>query len=191
MAKGLITVISGPSGAGKGTVVGKLIESGDYALSVSATTRTPREGEKDGVNYHFKTRNEFEQMIDNGDFLEYAEYCSNYYGTPLPYVRQKLEEGKNVILEIEVQGAFQIKEKAPDAVLIFLAPPSMEVLEERLRGRGTESEEVIRTRLEQAKNEVKLVKDYDYIVVNNTVDEAVSDINSILRAETLKVSRSI
>lgn len=186
MRKGLLTVISGPSGAGKGTVVGKLIESGNYALSVSATTRSPREGEKDGVNYYFKTREEFESMIDKGDFLEYAEFCGNYYGTPLPYVRQKMNEGKNIILEIEVKGAFQVKEKAPDAVLIFLAPPSMEELESRLRGRGTETEQVIRERLERAAEEMKLSDSYDYVVVNDTVEDAVEKINAIVNEESLK-----
>ncbi len=190
MGKGLLIVISGPSGAGKGTVVGKLISGGDYALSISATTRSPREGEKEGINYFFKTRDEFEEMINKGDFLEYAQFCGNYYGTPLPYVKQMLDEGKNVILEIEVKGAFQVKEKCPEAVLIFLAPPSMKELEDRLIGRGTETPEVVAERLARAMDELDLVDDYDYVVVNDDVDEAVNDIRSIVKAEQRRAARN-
>lgn len=191
MDKGLLIVVSGPSGAGKGTVMNKLIAGGDYALSVSATTRSPREGEQDGINYFFKTREEFEKMIADNEFLEYAEFCGNYYGTPLPYVNQKLDEGKNVILEIEVKGAFQVKEKCPEAVLIFLAPPSMKELEERLVGRGTESPEVIAERLARAMEELDLIDDYDYVVINDDVDEAVADIRSIVKAEQRRAARNI
>lgn len=191
MDKGLLIVVSGPSGAGKGTVMNKLIAGGDYALSVSATTRSPREGEQDGINYFFKTREEFEKMIADNEFLEYAVFCGNYYGTPLPYVNQKLDEGKNVILEIEVKGAFQVKEKCPEAVLIFLAPPSMKELEERLVGRGTESPEVIAERLARAMEELDLIDDYDYVVINDDVDEAVADIRSIVKAEQRRAARNI
>jgi len=191
MDKGLLIVVSGPSGAGKGTVMNKLIAGGDYALSVSATTRSPREGEQDGINYFFKTREEFEKMIADNEFLEYAEFCGNYYGTPLSYVNQKLDEGKNVILEIEVKGAFQVKEKCPEAVLIFLAPPSMKELEERLVGRGTESPEVIAERLARAMEELDLIDDYDYVVINDDVDEAVADIRSIVKAEQRRAARNI
>lgn len=191
MDKGLLIVVSGPSGAGKGTVMNKLIAGGDYALSVSATTRSPREGEQDGINYFFKTAEEFEKMIADNEFLEYARFCGNYYGTPLSYVNQKLDEGKNVILEIEVKGAFQVKEKCPEAVLIFLAPPSMKELEERLVGRGTESPEVIAERLARAMEELDLIDDYDYVVINDDVDEAVADIRSIVKAEQRRAARNI
>lgn len=190
MDKGLLIVVSGPSGAGKGTVMGRLMQDGGYALSISATTRSPREGEQNGVNYFFKTKTEFEQMIADNDFLEYAEFCGNYYGTPMPYVQQKLDEGKNVILEIEVKGAFQVKERCPDAVLIFLAPPSMQELENRLVGRGTETADVIAKRLARAAEELDLVDDYDYIVINDDVDEAAEDIKAVVRAEHKKLTRN-
>jgi guanylate kinase len=187
MSKGVLMVISGPSGSGKGTVVSELVKSGNYALSVSATTRSPRDGERDGVSYFFKTRDEFEKMIAGGDFLEYAEFCGNYYGTPLPYVKAQLEAGKNIILEIEVQGAFQVKEKLPEAVLVFLAPPSLEELRARLVGRGTETAEVIEQRMNTAVVELEMQDKYDYVVVNNKVSGAVDDINAIVRAQALKV----
>lgn len=190
MDKGLLVVVSGPSGAGKGTVMGRLITGGGYALSVSATTRSPREGEKDGINYFFKTRDEFEKMIADNEFLEYAEFCGNYYGTPAPYVQKMLDEGKNVILEIEVKGAFQVKERCPEAVLVFLAPPSIKELESRLVGRGTETADVIEKRLARALEELDLIDNYDYIVVNDDIDEAVSDIRSIVRAEHRKTARN-
>ncbi len=190
MDKGLLVVVSGPSGAGKGTVMGRLITGGGYALSVSATTRSPREGEKDGINYFFKTRDEFEKMIADNEFLEYAEFCGNYYGTPAPYVQAMLDEGKNVILEIEVKGAFQVKERCPEAVLVFLAPPSIKELESRLVGRGTETADVIEKRLARALEELDLIDNYDYVVVNDDIDEAVSDIRSIVRAERRKTARN-
>lgn len=190
MDKGLLVVVSGPSGAGKGTVMGRLITGGGYALSVSATTRSPREGEKDGINYFFKTRDEFEKMIADNEFLEYAEFCGNYYGTPAPYVQAMLDEGKNVILEIEVKGAFQVKERCPEAVLVFLAPPSIKELESRLVGRGTETADVIEKRLARALEELDLIDNYDYVVVNDDTDEAVSDIRSIVRAERRKTARN-
>lgn len=190
MDKGLLVVVSGPSGAGKGTVMSRLITGGGYALSVSATTRSPREGEKDGINYFFKTRDEFEKMIADNEFLEYAEFCGNYYGTPAPYVQTMLDEGKNVILEIEVKGAFQVKERCPEAVLVFLAPPSIKELESRLVGRGTETADVIEKRLARALEELDLIDNYDYVVVNDDIDEAVSDIRSIVRAERRKTARN-
>lgn len=190
MDKGLLVVVSGPSGAGKGTVMGRLITGGGYALSVSATTRSPREGEKDGINYFFKTRDEFEKMIADNEFLEYAEFCGNYYGTPAPYVQTMLDEGKNVILEIEVKGAFQVKERCPEAVLVFLAPPSIKELKSRLVGRGTETADVIEKRLARALEELDLIDNYDYVVVNDDIDEAVSDIRSIVRAERRKTARN-
>ena len=155
--KGLLLVISGVSGAGKGTVVKRLLElHNDYALSISATTRSPREGEQNGREYFFKSTEEFESMIDNSELIEYAKYVSNYYGTPKAYVEEQLEAGKNVILEIEIQGALNIKKMYPDAVLLFIMPPSAEELERRLVGRGTEDEATIKARLQRASDEAKI-----------------------------------
>ncbi len=186
----LLIVISGPSGAGKGTVVNRLISEGNFALSVSATTRQPRPGEEDGVSYFFKTKEEFKQMIDNNKLLEYACFCDNYYGTPAEYVSTKMAEGNNVILEIEVQGALQVKKNKPDAILIFLIPPTLRELEKRLTERGTESPEVIAKRLARAEEEMELTDKYDYIVVNDTIENAVNCIKSIVQAEKLKVARN-
>ncbi len=180
MAKGKLIVISGPAGTGKGTVINGLMERERYALSVSATTRAPRGFEQDGINYFFKTVDEFEEMIKNGEFLEYAKFVDNYYGTPKKYVLQKLEEGKNVLLEIEVQGALQVKKNYPEATLIFLLPPSMDELESRLRGRATDSEETIVKRLARAKEEMEYKDKYDYQVVNLEVDQAVQEIEKII-----------
>lgn len=190
MDKELLIVISGPSGAGKGTVVGELISEGGYALSVSATTRSPRPGEKDGVSYFFKTVDEFKSLIAQNQLLEYAQFCGNYYGTPADYVNKKFSEGNNVILEIEVQGALQVKKNKPDAVLIFMIPPTIEELKNRLVNRGTETDDVIQTRLKRAEEEIELINHYDYIVVNDNISDAVEQIKSIVKAEKLKIQRN-
>ncbi|TBL78330.1 guanylate kinase [Paenibacillus thalictri] len=183
--KGILIVLSGPSGVGKGTVCSALREcSGtDLIYSVSATTRSPRQGEVDGVNYFFKTREQFQHLIENDEMLEWAEYVGNYYGTPRKFVENTLNSGKDVILEIEVQGALQVKQKFPEGVFIFLLPPSLDELENRITGRGTESEDVIRSRMSVAIDEIKLMEHYDYALVNDRVDYACSRIQAILTAE--------
>ena len=192
MNKGKVIVVSGPSGVGKGTVVKELIVSNkDCALSVSATTRSPREGEAHGVNYFFITKEEFTQKINNNEMLEYAEYCSNFYGTPKDYVLKSVEQGKNIILEIEVQGALNVKKIIPEAVTVFVMPPSLQELEDRLRGRGTETDEVVGQRLKTAIAEIKQAPQYDYIVVNNTVMQCVADIVSIIIAERQKTENML
>ena len=180
--KGILVVISGFSGAGKGTVIKKLMrEYGDsYALSISATTRDPRPKEKHGVDYFFVTKEEFESMIEKDELVEYAQYVSNYYGTPRKYVEEQLLAGKNVILEIEIQGALKIKEKFPETTLLFLTAPNAKELQKRLTGRGTESQEVVDARLSRAYEESLGVENYDYIVVNDELDECVSCINTII-----------
>ena len=180
--KGVLTVISGFSGAGKGTVVKQLLDKYDYGLSIAATTRSPREGEQDGREYFFKTKEEFEQMIAEHQLIEYARYVGNYYGTPKEYVVQQLEQGKDVILEIEMQGALHVREILPEVNLIFLTPPSVDVLEQRLRGRGTETEEVIRDRMARAKEECSYMEKYDYIVVNDDLDECVENVHRLIRS---------
>ena len=190
MREGLLIVISGPAGTGKGTVVGRLLEKNpNIKLSISKTTRKPRPGEKEGVNYFFVSREQFEEEIKNERFLEYAEYNNNYYGTPKDFVFEALEKGFDVILEIETQGALKIKKAFSDAVLIFLLPPSIEELYKRLVKRGTESEDEIRARLEIAKNEIKLVPEYDYCVINDNVDDAAEKIQKIIEVEKLKSRR--
>ena len=186
---GLLVVISGPAGAGKGTVVKELVKNGDIEVSVSATTRAPRSGEENGVHYHFLTREQFVEMKEQDGFLEYAEYCGNFYGSPRKQAEQWMEEGKDVILEIEVQGCEKIKAQNPDCVSIFIMPPSLEVLEKRLRGRGTETEDVILRRMARAREEIALAKNYDYIVVNGPIEECVADVLSVLHAEKLKAAR--
>ena len=190
--KGLLIVVSGPAGSGKGTVNSMLLKRDDFKISVSATTRAPRPGEEHGVNYYYITHKEFEERIERGDMLEYTSYCGNYYGTPKTEAEAVLESGKNLILEIEVDGAMQIKSKYPDAVLIMLLPPSYKVQEERLRGRGTESEEKILERLNQTKNEVVLASKYDYIVYNHdgASDKCAEDILAIVRANRLASKRN-
>ena len=179
--KGTLFVITGPSGAGKGTVLKQVIRSLDNVyFSVSATTRAPREGEQDGVHYHFLTRERFEQLIENDRFLEYARYAENYYGTPLDPVEEHLAQGHDVILEIELQGALQVKKRLPKAVLVFIAPPSFEELESRLRGRGTEQEEVILKRLAIAREECAHMDEFRYIVVNDMVEEAADRLRAVM-----------
>lgn len=190
--KGLLVVISGFSGAGKGTVMKKLMQLHDeYALSISATTRKPREGEVDGREYFFKTVDEFEQMIANRELIEYAQYVGNYYGTPKAYVEEQLKLGKNVILEIEIQGAMNIKKIFPDAVLMFITPPSAIELENRLRGRGTEDEATVMKRLSRASEESSGVEDYDYIVLNDEVENCVESIHQIVSAEKRKAKNNL
>lgn len=190
MKKGILVVISGFSGAGKGTIMKELIKRYDYFLSVSATTRSPREGETDGKDYYFHTKEEFQEMIDNGELVEWAEYVGNYYGTPKKRVEEKLEQGKDVLLEIEMQGGMLVKEQFPDALLIFISPPSAKVLRERLTGRGTESPEEIEKRLMRAVEEVKYMKDYDYIVVNDELEDAINKVNDLIRYDHYKACNS-
>lgn len=188
--EGMLIVLSGPSGSGKGTIIKSLLEQRrDTVLSISMTTRDPRFGEQEGVHYFFRTREEFEQTIANDGFLEYAEYNGNYYGTPIAPIQRWLYEGKNVILEIEVQGAEKVMDKREDLVSIFLAVPSMEELEHRLRGRGTETDEVVARRLEAAKHELTRISRYQYVVLNDEVEQAVARINTIIDAENLRYSR--
>ena len=190
--KGVIAVISGPSGVGKGTICTYLAQKyDDFFLSVSATSRLPRPNEVDGVHYHFKTPEQFKEMIANDEFLEYAGYVDKFYGTPKAPCYEHVEKGINAILEIEVQGGMMVKEKEPDTVMIFIVPPSMEELENRLRGRGTETEEVILQRLARAKEELLQMKNYDYIVANNSVEEAAEQIRNILSSESLKTKNMI
>ena len=191
MSKGVLTVVSGFSGAGKGTVMKRLIQKyDDYALSISVTTRNPREGERDGIEYFFKTKEEVESMIENDEFLEYARYVDNYYGTPRFYVEEMLAKGKNVILEIEIQGAMQIKAKNPEAVLVFVTPPSFEELRNRLVGRGTETADVIESRLRRASEEAEGMLSYDYILVNDQVEDCVDRLHQIILSERAKAQRN-
>ena len=189
--KGILLIISGPSGAGKGTVVSKLKEKSGYSLSISATTRKPRQNETPGVHYFFKSKEEFEKMIEDKKLLEYADFCGNYYGTPTDFVNKRIENNKTVILEIEIQGALQVKSIYPEAVLIFLTPPSMDELEKRLVGRATETPEKIELRLKRAVEEIDNIDKYDYIVINDSVERAVVDIEHIVNAEKMKAKRNL
>ena len=182
--RGKSFIISGPSGVGKSTVLHALFEGrDDLYFSVSATTRVPRPGEVDGKDYHFISADEFHAWIDNDEFLEYAEYVSNFYGTPKKYVDEAMAQGKDVILDIELQGALQVCAKRPETVRIFIAPPSWEELERRLTSRGTDTPEKIQKRLLRAKVEMNAAKDYDYFVVNDTVESAVEEMRAIMKAE--------
>lgn len=190
--RGSLVVVSGFSGVGKGTVLSRLMEKyGNYAYSVSATTRAKREGEQEGVNYFYRTEEEFREMIEKDELLEYAQYVGHYYGTPRAYVEKKRDEGRDVILEIEIQGARRIREKVPDAVLIFIMPPSAQALEDRLVGRGTENRATIDGRLARAAQEAQGIEDYDYIVVNDDVDVCAESLHGLIQAQRLRASRNI
>ena len=191
--RGLLIVFSGPSGVGKGTVRQEIFSTPDHKFeySVSMTTRAQRPGEVDGKDYFFRSREEFEELIRNGQMLEYAEYVGNYYGTPLTYVNETLDKGIDVFLEIEVQGALQVKKKVPDAVFIFLTPPDLNELQERLVGRETDSEEVIAKRIERAREEIALMSEYDYAIVNDEVPLAAERVKRVIEAEHFRVDRVI
>ena len=189
---GLLVILSGPSGAGKSTVISRLMQlRDDIRFSVSATTRTPRPGEEDGVAYYFKTREEFFAMIENDEFLEHAEYVGNCYGTPSAPVDENISAGYTVLLDIEVQGAMQIMEKRADAVSIFLCPPSLEELEKRLRGRGTDSEEKIQCRLETARREYAHISRYNYLVINDDAEIAAKELDAVITAEKCRVYKRL
>lgn len=192
MNKGTLLVLSGSSGVGKSTIIAQVLKQRkELYFSVSCTTRAPRPGEVDGVNYYFISREEFQKRIERGEFLEYAEYVGNYYGTSMTVIREKLEKGVDVLLDIEVQGAAKVRERMPDAASVFIVPPSFEELAQRLRGRGTDSEEKIQKRLETARREAKEIKNYDYIVVNDTVDHAAQEVLAILTAQGCRRERRI
>lgn len=188
-SEGLLLVISGPAGAGKGTVVNELKKDDNIRLSISATTRAPRGQEKDGVEYRFLSRESFESMIEEDGFIEYAQYLGNYYGSPKKPIIEWQEQGKDVILEIEVQGCEKVKKIMPECISIFIMPPSMSVLEKRLRGRATETEENILKRMKRAAEELPLAKNYDYVVVNGALEDCVEDVKTIIKAEKLKAKR--
>ena len=189
MKTGKTFIISGPSGVGKSTVLRELLrDRDDLYFSISATTRTPREGEINGVHYHFINVDRFREMIQEDEFLEYAEYVGNFYGTPKKFVDEAMEQGKDVVLDIEVQGALQVVHKRPDVVRIFIAPPSWQALEERLTSRGTDSPEKVQKRLVRAKVELQTANTYDYFVINDTVERAVREINAIMLAEHCRPS---
>ena len=189
--KGILMVISGFSGAGKGTLVKKLLSEYDnYALSISMTTRQPREGEEDGREYFFRTREQFEENIAKNGFIEYAQYCGNYYGTPKAYVEEQMQAGRDVILEIEIQGAMKIREKFPDTLLVFVCPPSMGELKNRLVGRGTETLDVINGRLRRAVEESKGMDKYDYLLINDDLEECVDTLHETIRCERMRASRN-
>ncbi len=187
MKKGILILVSAPSGCGKGTILAEILKDPGYYYSVSATTRAPRTGEEDGRHYHFLTRQQFETLIAEDGMLEYAEYLNNYYGTPLPPIEEHLAKGEHVILEIEVQGALQVMKKRPDAVSVFIKPPSIDALRERLLHRGTESAEVIEERVAQAERELKKAEQYRYNIVNDVLEDAIADFRAIVRAEECRV----
>ncbi|OOB76909.1 MAG: guanylate kinase [Epulopiscium sp. Nuni2H_MBin003] len=187
--EGLKIVISGPSGSGKGTIVQELLKQGDYKLSISATTRKQRTGEIEGKHYFFKSKQEFDSMIEKDEMLEYAKFCNNYYGTPKEYVDNTIKLGHDIILEIEVQGALQVKKKYNEAVFIFIMTPTFKELKNRLVSRNTESMDIINNRLTRACEELSLFKEYDYIVINDNLEDAIREINTIVAAEKLKSGR--
>ncbi|MCR4740716.1 MAG: guanylate kinase [Lachnospiraceae bacterium] len=190
--KGILIVVSGFAGSGKGTLMKALLSQYDnYALSVSATTRSPREGEREGRDYFFVSTEEFERMIENDDLLEYAKYVSNYYGTPKKYVFDKLAEGKDVILEIETQGALKVKEKYPDTLLMFVMPPSVREIYNRLKKRGTETEEVIMQRMKRADEEAAFIDQYDYLVINDVVEDCVRRMHEAITAAHYSADRNM
>ncbi len=190
--KGILIVVSGFSGSGKGTLMKELLTRypDTYALSISATTRPPRAGEADGREYFFVSKDEFEKMIAKGELIEYAKYVENYYGTPRDYVEKKLEEGMDVILEIEIQGALNVKKLFPDTLLLFVTPPSAEELRKRLVGRGTESMDVIESRMNRACEEAEGMENYDYLIINDTLDRCVEEMHDIIRGEHRRSSRN-
>lgn len=189
--EGVLVVISGPSGAGKGTVINHFKEKDNYTkLSVSATTRQPRKGEIDGINYFFKSHDEFSNMIENNELVEWVKYCDNFYGTPKKNIDDTMKAGFDCILEIEVEGALNIKESYPDSITIFILPPSFDELKRRIEGRGTEQSDIIIKRLEKAKNEILFADRYDYIIVNDEVENSVAGIRNILAAEKLRFKRN-
>lgn len=192
-ARGLLIVLSGPSGVGKGTVRKAIFDNytNEFDYSVSMTTRPKREGEVEAVDYFFRTKEEFEQLIEEGGLLEYAEYVGNYYGTPLEYVNKTLDEGRDVFLEIEVQGALKVREKMPEGIFVFLSPPDLEELKNRIVNRGTDSDDMIEKRMNKAVEELKLIQYYDYVVENDTVDNAARKIRNIIESEHLKVTRNL
>ncbi len=192
MSKGTLTVISGFSGAGKGTLMKRLLEKYDsYVLSISATTRKPREGEADGREYFFKTKEEFEEMISRGQLLEHACYVGNYYGTPKPWVEEQMAAGRDVLLEIEIQGARNIKKQYPEALLVFITPPSADELLKRLTGRGTETPEVIRNRINRAAEEAQGMEDYDYLLVNDDLDLCTEQLNQVIQSAHHKMKENL
>lgn len=193
VGRGLLLVLSGPSGVGKGTVRKHIFDhyNNDFDYSISMTTRDKREGEVEGQDYYFRSREAFEQLIESGGLLEYAEYVGNYYGTPLEYVKETLEAGRDVFLEIEVQGALKVRNKMPEAIFIFLSPPNLGELENRITGRGTDSSDMIKKRMKKAVDELKLIQYYDYVVENDDVDKAAQKIRHIIESEHLKVSRNL
>ncbi len=188
--KGLLIVFSGPSGSGKGTVLEYFLSMRhDTDYSVSATTRDKRPGEIDGENYHFVSKKEFKKMLSNNEILEHTEYCGNFYGTPRAKVQESIDSGRNIILEIETEGALNIKELFPQAVMIFVSAPSMRELRKRLEGRGTEDKETIERRLKRAKEEMKLINKYDYLVTNDKVERSAIKVNAIIEAERISIKR--
>ncbi|MGI6123870.1 MAG: guanylate kinase [Acetivibrionales bacterium] len=191
MNPGLLVVVSGPAGVGKGTIVRKMMENDPkFVYSISATSRLPRATETEGRNYYFKTREQFEEMIKNEELIEWVEYCGNYYGTPRSLVCSEIEKGNVVILEIEVDGALNVKRMFPDCILCFIIPPDFSELEKRLRGRGTDTEESITKRLSRAKEEFKLIKEYDYLILNDSIENAAQRFFSIVQAEQMRTNRN-